>query len=121
MYLLAELSHPKSLTVVYALFPNTPALTLTSPFYRLPAYCYSYNLLSHILHLQKKRRAEVHALLLSESRKEAKEKSLIAQQNIRKKAEQDRLDKMSISERRKYEAKQKDKEMRKLAMKQQKK
>jgi len=76
---------------------------------------------SEVSNRGKKRRAEVHALLLSESRKEAKEKSLIAQQNIRKKAEQDRLDKMSISERRKYEAKQKDKEMRKLAMKQQKK
>lgn len=72
------------------------------------------------MYKQAKRRADVYALLLSESRKEAKDKATASARAIKLKAEQDKLERMTPSERRKYELKQKDKEMRNMAKKQQK-
>ena len=69
---------------------------------------------------QKRRRAEVHSLLLQESRQEAKDKALSAQLAIKKKAEADMLDKMTPAEKRKYQQKQQEKMMKKQAVQQQK-
>jgi len=68
----------------------------------------------------KRRRAEVHSLLLQESRQEAKDKALSAQLAIKKKAEADMLDKMTPAEKRKYQQKQQEKMMKKQAVQQQK-
>ena len=69
---------------------------------------------------QRKRRQEVYNLLLAESRKEANDKKITDARAIKKRAEEERREKMSIAERRKVEAKERDKEMRKAAIKAQK-
>ena len=70
--------------------------------------------------MQRKRRQEVYNLLLAESRKEASDKKITDARAIKKRAEEERKEKMSIAERRKVEAKERDKEMRKAAIKAQK-
>lgn len=74
-----------------------------------------------LLSIQRKRRTEVHSLLLLESRKEAKEKKEAEIRAIKKASEDAKKEKMSLAERRKYEAKQKEKDMMKMAQKQAKK
>jgi hypothetical protein len=82
---------------------------------------YSARLLITGIPKQAKRRTEVYNLLLQETRKEAKEKASTAARAIKLKAEQDKLEKMNPVEKRKYELKMKEKEMMKMAKKQQKK
>ncbi|KAL7005763.1 hypothetical protein EMMF5_004678 [Cystobasidiomycetes sp. EMM_F5] len=69
----------------------------------------------------RKRRTEVYNLLLSESRKEANDKKIAEARAIKKRADEEKREKMTPQERRKLEAKERDKEMKKMAMKQQKK
>ena len=63
----------------------------------------------------------MYSLLLSESRKEANEKKTSEARAIKKRADEEKREKMSIAERRKLEAKEKDKQMRKMAGKAQRK
>ncbi|CAD6567339.1 MAG: hypothetical protein CYPHOPRED_001621 [Cyphobasidiales sp. Tagirdzhanova-0007] len=69
----------------------------------------------------KKRRIEIYNLLLSESRKEATEKKTSEARAIKKRADEEKKEKMTLAERRKIEAKEKDKQMRKAAGKSQRK
>lgn len=71
--------------------------------------------------MQKKRRADIYNLLLTESRKEASEKKLTEARALKKRIEDEKKEKMSLSDRRKLEAKEREKEMFKQAKKQQKK
>merc|ERR1712093_47142 len=76
---------------------------------------------NEMLSKTKKRRQEVYGYLLEETRKEAKEKAATEAAKIKRQAEAAKLDRMTPAERRKAESKAKDKELKKMALRQQKK